>query len=311
MNPIWWMGVVENRKDPLGLGRCQVRIFGDHSENKLHIPTEDLPWANVLETSDSFKPPFEGDWVFGFYMDGNQKQFPSILGKFPGIPSEFANNQKGFNDPRTSSDLQNAPQYLTQGPHSYPRYIDEPSTSRAYRNENVNQTVIGTINSSLTKNVSSADGTTWNQPSQSYNAEPPYNSVKETESGHLMEFDDTPGSERIQIAHKTGTYEEIRPDGSKVTKIIKDNYSIIVGNDYVNIQGTCSVTINGNANLLVNGNSNMSVNGTYTAKAQQFIFEGPIQTTSTITAAGDVVGAGISLDHHVHPYGASTTLQPE
>jgi hypothetical protein len=24
----WWMGVVENRNDPLKMGRCQVRIFG-------------------------------------------------------------------------------------------------------------------------------------------------------------------------------------------------------------------------------------------------------------------------------------------
>ena len=28
---IWWMGVLENRIDPLKLGRCQVRIFGWHN----------------------------------------------------------------------------------------------------------------------------------------------------------------------------------------------------------------------------------------------------------------------------------------
>ena len=28
----WWVGVVENRMDPLKLGRCQVRIFGYHTE---------------------------------------------------------------------------------------------------------------------------------------------------------------------------------------------------------------------------------------------------------------------------------------
>jgi hypothetical protein len=37
------VGVVENRIDPLQLGRCQVRIFGHHTENKQLLPTSDLP----------------------------------------------------------------------------------------------------------------------------------------------------------------------------------------------------------------------------------------------------------------------------
>ena len=41
----WWVGVVENRMDPLQLGRCQVRIFGHHTENKQLLPTSDLPWC--------------------------------------------------------------------------------------------------------------------------------------------------------------------------------------------------------------------------------------------------------------------------
>ena len=39
----WWFGVVENRQDPLGLGRCQVRIFGAHTEVLSDIPSDDLP----------------------------------------------------------------------------------------------------------------------------------------------------------------------------------------------------------------------------------------------------------------------------
>ena len=38
-------GVVENRKDPLQLGRYQVRIVGIHSSDKNLLPTKDLPWA--------------------------------------------------------------------------------------------------------------------------------------------------------------------------------------------------------------------------------------------------------------------------
>ena len=45
---IWWNGVVEDRQDPLYLGRCKVRILGWHTEDKTELPTASLPWAQVL-----------------------------------------------------------------------------------------------------------------------------------------------------------------------------------------------------------------------------------------------------------------------
>ena len=40
-----YYGVVENRQDPLRLGRCQVRIVGLHTHDKNYLPSLDLPWA--------------------------------------------------------------------------------------------------------------------------------------------------------------------------------------------------------------------------------------------------------------------------
>ena len=37
---IWWIGVVEDRVDPLKLGRCRVRCFGWHTEEKNKILRE-------------------------------------------------------------------------------------------------------------------------------------------------------------------------------------------------------------------------------------------------------------------------------
>ena len=34
---VWWKGVIENRDDPLHLGRCQVRIFGWHKIGRAHV----------------------------------------------------------------------------------------------------------------------------------------------------------------------------------------------------------------------------------------------------------------------------------
>ena len=45
---IWAIGIVESRNDPLHLGRALVRCFGIHTEDKIELPTEDLPWARVM-----------------------------------------------------------------------------------------------------------------------------------------------------------------------------------------------------------------------------------------------------------------------
>ena len=85
---IWFMGVVENRIDPLKLGRVQVRIFGWHTDNISELPTEDLPWAQPMypiNNSKSFSSPRIGDWVVGFFMDGQSAQAPIMMGVLPGI----------------------------------------------------------------------------------------------------------------------------------------------------------------------------------------------------------------------------------
>jgi hypothetical protein len=87
---IWWTGVVEDIQDPLKLGSVRVRIIGLHSENKSLVPTDSLPWAQVaLPTTGakSVSGPREGDWVFGFFQDGEYAQIPVVLSVFPGIES--------------------------------------------------------------------------------------------------------------------------------------------------------------------------------------------------------------------------------
>jgi len=89
---IWWMGEVVNRLDPLGIGRCQVRIFGWHGdgspESKANIPDTDLPWAHAmlpLNSSKSMCSPCVGDWVVGFFFDGESAQAPCMMGVLPGF----------------------------------------------------------------------------------------------------------------------------------------------------------------------------------------------------------------------------------
>jgi len=71
---VWWFGIVEDRKDPLELGRCKVRCFGWHNEKRDQISTEDLPWAHpvVPYGVKAVQPPTEGTMVFGFFADGKE-----------------------------------------------------------------------------------------------------------------------------------------------------------------------------------------------------------------------------------------------
>ena len=329
---IWWTGVVENRMDPLNLGRLQVRIFGWHTENLDLIPSEDLPWAVPLRNTRVDETPREGEYVMGFFFDGQSGQVPYYLGVFPGIPIETPNQGEGFSDQRTEIDLSGAPQPFGDVAELYPSRLGEPTTSRLFRNEGVDKTIIGRENTDAVESVPSASGASWSQPQSSYNTKPPYNRVLETESGHVFELDDTKDAERIHLAHRTGTFFEVGPNGTKVTKVVGNNYEIIVGTDYVVIQGECNVTINGNSNVLVqqnaiikvNGKADMTVTGALKATAGSFDFTGDftldgalnvskkatfndeLSVSKNVTAAADVTVAGITktgginLNTHTH-----------
>lgn len=102
----WWIGVVEDNKDPLRVYRCRVRIFGWHTEDKIMIPTEDLPWAQAslpVNNSLTFSVPQIGEWVHGHFLDGEAGQFPIYTGVLPGVisPKNIKNPNKGFHSPQT------------------------------------------------------------------------------------------------------------------------------------------------------------------------------------------------------------------
>ena len=106
---IWWHGVVEDRKDPLMIGRCRVRILGWHTADKAELPTSNLPWAypimpitSASQTNVGEAPvgPVEGTWVMGYYRDGELAQEPVMVGTLHGIPERYARQNTGFYDSR-------------------------------------------------------------------------------------------------------------------------------------------------------------------------------------------------------------------
>ena len=102
------------------------------------------------------------------------------------------------------------------------------------------------------------------EPKSSYDALYPYNNVFVSRSGHIQEFDDTPSAERYNRVHPAGTYEETRPDGTRVVKIVGEDYLIVQEGRKVNIKGNLQVVIEGDANIYNMGNVTQTVDGNVT-----------------------------------------------
>lgn len=264
---IWFQGVVEDRDDPMRLGRCKVRCLGFHSESKIDILTDDLPWAYPMQpiTSAAMSGvgqtplgPVEGTWVIGFFRDGEHAQEPVMMGTIGGIAEEVSNPANGFSDPNAM----------------YPRIkqLAEPDTNRLARPESlmalpiidiIYKTITDKKLAEVDKAVTIAKGGTWDEPDTPYAAEYPFNHVRESESGHVEEWDDTPGSERTHRWHRSGTFEEVHPDGTAVRKLIGDGFEILEKDGNVHVKGDLNLTIDGDLSIEVGGKIVINSGGTF------------------------------------------------
>ena len=356
---VWWQGVVEDRQDPLYLGRCRVRILGWDTEDKVKMPTEELPWAfpiqpitSAAQTGVGTSPtgPVEGTWVVGFYRDGEEAQERVFFGTLGGIPQAPGDPVKGFSDPRlTNSEIKKHElddEYETVGPrleysaksdHRVPTapagidlytgakklsvdqlktkddlgnyvhrelmahavgpnlltpvqvilkeytsksrypdvdYIGEPTTPRpalgrfgnfkgvtshtgggivkqkvewSKITQNIRRSKIPTFNPSA-----GVVRTTWSEidPATINKAKYPYNHVHQSESGHIIEIDDTPGFERLHRYHRAGTFEEIGALGQRITKVMNEDQTFKMMNSFEKIFGDSLISIDGDLDIV-------------------------------------------------------------
>lgn len=184
MNFSWFIGVVVDIKDPEKSGKVRIRIINEHFDK---IESGDLIWANVMmpATSASYDGQgwsptgiAQGSYVVGFYMDGEDKALPMVMGTFH-IPKRASNDGKSDVNPIAMGD----------GPVDKTRLDYEPETT--------------------------------------YAAQYPLNKVYKSGGGHVIEMDDTPGSERIHVYHSSGSYIEMGPEGDIISRS-KSNLDITI-----------------------------------------------------------------------------------
>ena len=158
----------------------------------------------------------------------------------------------GFRDPNSKYPLKD--------------YIGEPDTNRLARGI-VEGTIVAKKDASIRKGVPKAvDQGSWDQNLPSYGAQYPYNKVYESEAGHIQEFDDTPGYERIHTYHRAGTYHEVDPNGTQTNYIVGDNFIITERNGFIWIGGEYNLTVDGTANIFCRTDANIEVAQNATVK---------------------------------------------
>jgi predicted chitinase len=163
------------------------------------------------------------------------------------IPSPSAAESKfGFRDPNGKYPLGNL--------------LNEPDTNRLARGV-FKGTVIEVKDGLRVLQIPTANGSSWDQPEAPYGGQYPYNKVFETESGHVMEWDDTPGNERLTSFHRAGTYSDIDADGTRVDYINGDSYTVMSKNGNLYVWGTCNLTVGGQVNILCQSDANIKVEG--------------------------------------------------
>jgi len=275
----WFVGVVEDRQDPKHLGRVRVRCLGYHTENIVDLPTADLPWAHPMNPITSAtvsgigQTPLgvvEGTWVVGFFQDGGDAQQPIIMGTLPGVPSNLPtkDSDKGFQDrlngnyPKyTETDVNRLAVNDTDNPHSTLtlRKADiEQNIGRA----DFNTVDVARANLGAPLTVPADDGTNFSEPTTDYNTKYPHNHVLETEGGHIREYDDTVNAKRIHERHASGSSYEILDEGTKITRVKKDNYDLVTGDHFAHIKGNHSTTTDGGVRVFVNADASADSNYT-------------------------------------------------
>jgi hypothetical protein len=277
----WWQGVVEDRNDPAKLGRVRVRILGYHTDDKTVLPTSHLPLAVLMQSptsagmsgiGQSATGLLEGSHVMGYFADGTDGQIPVIMGSLASLSMQPPAEDTGFSDPNKKYPLSDNSSGRNTVPESdQPRLSREDvaekhyslATKRAMRIKDVPIAFAPDVEGTNVKGRKTESF--WTEPhpqgSDTTKTKYPYNHVHETESGHVFEIDDTPGAERIHNFHKSGTFEEIQPDGTKVTKVIGDDYDIVVKDRNVFIKGNLNITVQGDATFNVQGDRYEDITG--------------------------------------------------
>jgi len=268
-NPLWFVGMVDDNADAIKQGRVRVRAFGIHSPDRNLIPTEDLPWAPVLNVGNGGAvTPAGGDWVFGCFIDGRDAQHPIVFGIIPGQNLELPGGTG-------SSDEYSPIEALRQ--------YGVPPVGKILSGEDLETTQLVLQNAAkmnfgparTAKQIADKDDPNAGapppiqEPSVPAATEPHKNMVwKSRNSNSYVQIAED--EEFILVSHESGSHIQIDVGGNVKIKSFGDAHYYSEGHMLEAARGSKTVHIDGaytleckNLTLQVNGHMNQTVKGDY------------------------------------------------
>lgn len=283
----WFIARVVNLEDEYRLGRVQIRvidsqtgeILGKFKENR-GITDEQLLWAwpiSAIQSASLHQVKINekekvdmgidvpswigavglsptgiaiGTYVYGFYLDGIEKNIPMIFGTYhkqSKFPEEIIDGESYLQ----TQELQNAKGYWDVAPLAQGDFTDPQGA-----------TVKG---QSLPKEETQAVVLKMtNEPKSAYDVRYPFNTTYTTKSGHAIELDDTPGHERLHMWHKSGSYEEISNgtgfEGRRVVKTVGNDYHVVKKDKHILVKQSEFTEVN-NARIVSVGGAEIKTVG--------------------------------------------------
>ena len=157
-------------------------------------------------------------------------------------------------DPSELESIQNPDDGRSDPDKRFPKkeYVGVSSVNNVARGTRVKNVYIG-------GSIPGIDLELNDEPSTQY----PENQVKETASGHIVEYDDTNGRERVMIRHRTGSGVEMRADGTVILSSANNTLRIVAANEKVIVEGDGEVVYNGNLKMRVAGDFDLEVGGDF------------------------------------------------
>jgi hypothetical protein len=234
--------------------------------NKLNTQVSGNFIDGVLNSGFDSEPFLDAeDYSFGEITGDPEESLEAVDESYTKSATDvFLQQAKNFNiqEPDNLDKLSVVKEGFVDPTATYPtkEYAEGSEVNKLAQGEPTNS-LVQAKNKKLMKAAPLPGENFFNEPPSAYKAEYPYNKVTETESGHIIEIDDTPGSERIHVYHKAGTYIEIDRDGNTVFRRKGSDYQIIDKNGYVSVAGHLNLSVAGSVNLFAGNNANVEIIG--------------------------------------------------
>ena len=289
-------GIVEDNKSPNKDGRLRVRIFGVHSQDKSLVPTDTLPWAEVMQSlafgygsgTGITSVPRTGTWVFVILENDNPNN-PIVIGAINGKADSLTEYQlpmperAGYQDVNGLAMSGYPDNHVIETLAGHIIEIDDYATTQRIRicHTNGNEVLLNDDGIHITS-IANRNEVTAGKYNQTV-----LNTIEINANGSISI--NTSGSMNLTSNGVTNILANndvnLKSDGVINVSSTSDTNVNVGGNATVDVQGNMSSTVHGNSTSSVTGTTAITSTGACSLTAQAGL-TADVTGTTNVTSSG-------------------------